>query len=92
MLKIVFFIIIIILFTFIIKNNNMIENMDNINDYGTLMYSKKYKDTLKKKNIFFLERGFLKKKFINPINKRIDRNMKLLDNAFGIYKNFLKNI
>ena len=35
MLKIFFFIITVLLITYIIKNNNTIENMDNINDYGT---------------------------------------------------------
>ena len=57
MLKI-FFIITILLITYIIKYNKTIENMDNINDYNFLIYSKKYKNTLKKKYIFF-------RKFLN---------------------------
>lgn len=76
---------------FIGINRVNIENMDNI-DYGDLKYSKKYKKKLKNKGIFFLESGFIRKKVIKPMNARINNNMNLLNNAFGIYKNFLKHI
>ena len=67
------------------------ENIEN-KDYGNNYYSKEYKEKLKKNKVFYLDRYFIRNNFINPINKRIDRNMKILDQTFGIFGNFVKHM
>tara|TARA_B100001250_G_C19636442_1_gene716193 strand:+ start:537 stop:803 length:267 start_codon:yes stop_codon:yes gene_type:complete len=85
-------IILLLLLFIIIYVFSLNYNVESMDDYGDLEYSKKYKEKLRKNKVFFLEKGFIKNKFINPLNLRINNNMKLLNNAFGIYNNFLKKL
>ena len=77
---------------------NTIENMDNkdddilIPDLGNRVYTKEYKEKLRKNNIKFIERGVIKKKIINPINELIKVKLDKLNDAVGLIKHFKKNI
>lgn len=79
----------IILFLIINKYyKSSIENFSD-EDYGNILFSKKKKQKLKSNNIFFIEKGYIKKNIINPLNTRIDKNMKILNNVFGLFNQFL---
>ena len=94
---IIFIIIIFFLIVVYLNQKNTIENMENIDDIlipdqGNRIFTKAYKDKLKKHNIKFIERGVIRKNIIKPIHQIIKVKLDKLDHAMGLIKNFKKNV
>jgi hypothetical protein len=88
-LRLLIFLFFCIILFIIFKKQYIVESLENpkFKDTGTYEFSKEYK---KKHKI--IERGFIKKNYLNPLNERIDNNLKKLNYVMGIYKSFLKQL